>query len=281
MQIGRYDISVLDASRFRLDGGTMFGVVPKVLWEKKKAPDEQNRIRMGTNLLLLRGTNRTALIDAGMGAPLNPRFAEMYAVEYPQFTLEKALATHGLSGKEVTDVILTHLHFDHAGGLSFVDEHGQRQLCFPNATHYLQQAHLEWALNPSLKDRASFIRGQFQLLVNSGKLKLVNGETEIMEGVKVLPMNGHTVAQQAVLISDSQTTLFFPADLIPTSAHVPVPWVMAYDLHPLETINEKQRMLSRACREEWLVVFEHDPEIPVARILETEKGFAPGEVISF
>lgn len=274
MQIGPYQISILDASRFRLDGGAMFGVVPKVLWEKKKAPDEQNRIRMGTNLLLLRHPQRTILVDTGMGTPPGEKFAAMYAVEYPQYTLEKALSANGLTAEDITDVILTHLHFDHAGGVSDLDDSGERRLKFPKATYYLQQKHLDWALAPSAKDRASFIGDQFAPLPDSGQLKLVDGEAELMPGVRVIPVNGHTVAQQAVLVSDQQSTLFYPADLIPTSAHVPLPWVMAYDIHPLDTIREKASFLQRAAHEKWRVVFEHDPEVPVASVCRTERGYA-------
>lgn len=280
MKIGAYRVSVVDAGRFRLDGGAMFGVVPKVLWEKKKPADEQNRIRMATNLLLLRGEGRTILVDTGIGEKFDPKFQNIYAVDYSQHNLKNGLEKQGLTPEDITHVIVTHLHFDHCGGNTMRDEQGNILPTFPNATYYVQRDQLRWAGERNEKDRASYFPENYQPLIDSGQMTVLEGEQELFPGIDLLVVNGHTPGQQLVLLRGNGERVLFAADLIPTHAHIPVPWVMAYDLYPLHTIAEKKRILKQAADENWLLIFEHDPEVVCATVAATEKGYGIGERVN-
>ncbi len=279
MKIGNYEVFALDAGRFRLDGGAMFGVVPKVLWQKRKPADEANRIFMSTNLLLIRGAGRNILIDTGLGDKYDEKFRQIYAVDLSRHHLAGALGRHGLSPGDITDVILTHLHFDHAGGATVRDPDGTIRPAFPGARYYVSRRQFEWANHPSEKDRASFVPDDFLPLQTHGCLELLDEGGEIFPGVELIPADGHTVGQMMVLVHGSPHALFYAADLLPTAAHVPVPWVMAYDLYPLTTVQEKKQHLRRAVNQNWLVFFEHDPEVHCATIRTGEKGFAVNEVV--
>ena len=280
MQIGDYDVQLLNTGLFRLDGGAMFGVVPKALWGKQKPPDEHNRIHMCTNALLLRGNGKTILVDTGIGEHNPAKFCQIYAVDTAVHNLPQCLANHGVAPADVTDVILTHLHFDHAGGATIPNENGTFRPAFPNAAYHVQQRHYEWSVEASEKDRASFLEENIVPLVQTEQLNLLNSGGEIFPGIELLLSDGHTMAQQMLLIHSDEQTLFFPADLIPTSAHVPVPWVMAYDLFPLITIEEKKQYLNRAASENWLVVFEHDPLLPCATVTRMARGYSIGDAVS-
>lgn len=273
MRIGQYDVYLLDTGRYRLDGGAMFGVVPRVLWEKENPPDEKNRITMALNVLLIIGNGRIILIDTGIGEKADEKFSRIYAIDHSRHSLLKALAEHNVQPEDVTDVILTHLHFDHAGGATYYDSDGNLRLRFPNAIHYIQKKQLEWAQKRFEKDRASYLTENIEPLIKSKNLKLLKGATTLFEGVEILTSDGHTIAQQLVLISGEEGKLLYAADLIPTSAHVPVPWVMAYDLYPVTTIEEKKMLLRQAAEEGWMVFFEHDPRLPCATIEHSERGY--------
>jgi len=280
MQIGKYDVKVLNAGLFRLDGGAMFGVVPRALWEKKKPADEANRIQMGCNLLLLKGEDRLILVDTGIGNKYDEKFARIYAAEDSEHNLRNSLKKEGLTPADITDVILTHLHFDHAGGATSRDERGEIRPTFPNAAYYLQKRQFDWGMNPSEKDRASYFPENYLPLKENGQLKLLDGKTELFPGIQTLPIDGHSVGQQMVLVSGGEKKLLFAADLLPTSAHVPLPWVMAYDLYPLKTIEEKKQYLQLAVEEEWMVVFEHDPQICCGTIAWNGKDFNLSKVLN-
>jgi len=279
MKIGSYRLRLLDVGRFRLDGGAMFGVVPKVLWEKKNPADEKNRILMSTNLLLIEGEGRKILVDTGIGTKFDEKFQQIYTVDYSQHSLDKALQAVNLTHEDITDVILTHLHFDHAGGSTYRDAEGTIQPTFPRATYYIQKGQYEWAHRRNEKDRASYFPENYDPLLERGQLKLLDGAVELFPGIELLVVDGHTPHHQMVLVSDGEQRVLFAGDLIPTSSHVPIPWVMAYDLYPLNTIEEKKRILKQATEENWVVIFEHDPEIPGGTIIETEKGYALGEAV--
>jgi glyoxylase-like metal-dependent hydrolase (beta-lactamase superfamily II) len=269
MNIGSYSIQLLETCRFGLDGGAMFGVVPKALWQRSYAPgDERNRIPMAAKVMLLRSNDRTILIDTGNSPQMPQKLLDIYGITYEDYSLERSLDLVGVRPAEVTDVILTHLHFDHAGGAVGADG-GPR---FTNATYYVQREQLAWAHAPSEKDRASFMPEYYLPLVDAGVLELLDGPGEIMPGVSVEPLFGHTAAMQAVRVADGETTLFYPADLMPTSAHVPVPYVMGYDNHPLTTIAEKKRLLPQIIDEQWIVVFEHDAFRDAATIVMGDRG---------
>lgn len=275
MKIGSYQIHTLETGAFALDGGAMFGVVPKTLWGKKIAADEKNRIGMHLRCLLLQGDGRNILIDCGMGTKWNEKMCEIYRLDYSQFTLDKALAEHHLTTDKITDVILTHLHFDHAGGSTFQDATGKLIPTFPNATYYTQKQNLDWASNPTEKDRASYIKEDWEPLQKAGVLKIVDGEKEILPGVHVKRFFGHTQAIQLPLLDDGKNKLFFCGDVIPTSPHLGIPWVMGYDNFPLTTMKEKKQILSAAAQENWVLVFEHCPLMAAGTVHATEKGYQP------
>jgi glyoxylase-like metal-dependent hydrolase (beta-lactamase superfamily II) len=290
MNFGNFSIELLETGDFALDGGAMFGVVPRNLWEKAyHAPDDQNRIPMKARCLLIRGhiggKDRVVLVDAGNGEKFPPKIAQLYKIDNTQFRLETSLARFGVKPEDVTDVILTHLHFDHAGGITTLDAMGKPYPTFRNARHYVQRDHLRWAQYPTEKDRASFFRENFDPIVASGQMEILDGDGSLWadDGISITLHNvhGHTKALQTVMIElgsgNEKERIYFPADLLPTSAHVSVPYVMAYDNFPLTTIEEKKALLPRLYEEKWLVVFEHDGFIQASRIVAAERGFMRGE----
>lgn len=269
MSASAFTVDVLSLERFRLDGGAMFGIVPKPLWEKSCPADQKNRIAMGCQCLLLRrpespsdgrSGERVVIVDAGMGSKWEPMGREIYALEsaHPD-PVAHALGAHGLTPEDVTDVVITHLHFDHAGGLTRHDPASAELVpTFPRARHWVQAAHLDWARSPTEKDRGSFPPENFEPLAKADLLHLVRGEECLMSGLQVIPLFGHTHAMMGLLI-EASTPIFYPADLIPMSAHLHLPFIMAYDIAPLVTLEEKKRLLARAVREGWELIFEHEP----------------------
>jgi glyoxylase-like metal-dependent hydrolase (beta-lactamase superfamily II) len=279
MKIGQYEIHAIETCRFGLDGGAMFGVVPKNLWSKVYHPgDEQNRIPMAARLLLLKSDERTILIDTGNGNKLSDKLVSIYGIDTSEFSLEKGLNDCGVSALDITDVILTHLHFDHVGGATSINN-GELVPTFQNATYYVQKEHYNWAMNPTEKDRASFMKENYEPLYMNGMLELIDGDGEILPSINAHCLHGHTKALQMITISDAITTLAFPADLMPTHSHVPVPYGMGYDNFPLTTIEEKKKWLPRMADEQWLICFEHDAFVPFGRIQATDKGFVCAEKI--
>ena len=279
MKIGPYELHAIDTGSFGLDGGAMFGVVPRTLWEKTNPPDEKNRIAMASRALLLRGNGRTILIDAGNGGKLDAKLASIYKIDNSRADLLRSLSARGIGREDVTDVILTHLHFDHAGGAT-IRRDGELVPTFPKARHYVQHAHWEAAQKPTERDRASFIPDDFLPLAAHGLLDFTEGEGEVLPGIRMRVIHGHTTALQCPLISDGRTTLLFCADLVPTASHVALPWIMAYDLRPLVTLEEKRAILTRAADEEWVMYFEHDPALVAARLARSPKGIVLGSPVS-
>ncbi|MBI5464671.1 MAG: MBL fold metallo-hydrolase [Ignavibacteriales bacterium] len=273
MKIGPYEVHSIETGRFRLDGGAMFGVVPWVFWSKTNPPDERQRIELAARCWLIRGNGRTILVDNGNGDKWNDKLRDIYHLDNTQSTLEGSLARHNVRRQDITDVVLTHLHFDHAGG-STKKENGKLVPAFPNAKYYVQKKHWENAQQPTDKDRASFMGDDFLPLQAEGVLEFIDGEGEIFPGIDVLVTHGHTQAQQLPKISDGKTTMLFCCDLIPTASHVPFPYIMGYDCRPLTTLEEKKRILSRAYEERWMLFLEHDPHTEVITLKSTEKGFA-------
>lgn len=281
LKIGDYEICPLPTGIFGLDGGAMFGTVPKVLWEKSNPPDAKNRIAMEARALLLKSPNMNIVIDVGNGADfvakhgqkLGEKFQEMYNIDDSGPSLEKSLKQHGLTVDDIQVVILTHLHFDHAGGATTA-RGGELVPTFPKAQYYVQKRNLEVAVNPNLRERASYLPANFKPLQDKGVLKLVEGNTEnLFPGVSVYNSNGHTEAHQIVKVSDGKTTLLYCGDMVPTSSHVRLPWVMGYDLNPLLLMEEKAKYLGLAADEHWYLFFEHDPYCDAAQISRKEKDF--------
>ena len=272
MRIGKYELFALNTGTFGLDGGAMFGIIPKPLWEKKIPADEMNRITLGGRCLLLKSEDKTILVDTGIGNYWDEKFKKIYRVEFETASLKSSLENYGVKSGEITDVILTHLHFDHTGGsVDFIDD--KAVPAFPNAKYHVQKKHFEWAKSASPKDRGSFIQNRFIPLFEEGIINFHDGDAEFDENINLIATNGHTVDQQLVKISDGNQTLLYCADFLPTSAHVPIPYVMSYDLLPLQTIKEKEKILPQAVEEEWFLFFEHDPKTAAAKISMNEKGF--------
>lgn len=251
----------------------MFGIVPKPLWSKKIEPDEENRIPLHMRCLLLEGNGRCILIDTGIGDVFaDTKYEEIYAVDQEWASLEDSLANYGFSPRDVTDVVLTHLHFDHCGGGTRRGSDG-RNVTFSNATYHVQRDHWSWAMDPNPKEEGSFIRELLTPIKESGHLQLIDGSKTLFPGVSVDCVNGHTEAQQIVTVRDRETVLVYVADLLPTTHHLGPSWTMAYDIRPLRTIEEKEVFLQQAENEEWNLFFEHDPDIAVGNLRATERGF--------
>lgn len=263
-----FEVLPLSVDRFKLDGGAMFGVVPKALWERSCPPDDANRIAMGCQCLLLKAKNRVVLIDAGLGDKWDDKSRHIYQIEKSDSILspiEHALSEHSLKPEEVTDVVVTHLHFDHAGGLTKKNPEGRLVPTFAQARHWVQAEHLDWALSPTEKDRGSFPAENIAPLAEADLFTLTRGEEELFTGLGVIPMYGHTKAMQGVLL-DGPQKIFYPADLLPMRPHLHLPFIMAYDIEPLTTLAEKKRLLAQAVREDWLLFLEHEAEVAYGRV---------------
>lgn len=285
LKIAGYEICPIPTGLFALDGGAMFGTVPKVLWQKSNPADEHNRIQMEARALLLKSKDRNILIDTGNGADftakygdkLGPKFAEIYAVEQSGPSLLSSLKKHGLHPEDITDVILTHLHFDHAGGAT-TEKNGKLVPTFPNAKYHLQKSNLETAEKANLRERASYYPANFQPLVEFGQLNLIDGDqTNYLPGISLKVSNGHTQGHQIVMIEDDKMALFYCGDVVPTSSHVRSAWVMGYDLNPLLLIQEKQALLAKAQEKKTYLYFEHDPYCDVATVEPKNSDFAVSE----
>lgn len=271
MKIGPYTISLIETGDFRLDGGAMFGVIPKPLWIRTNPADSQNRIAMTMHCLLIEGNGRKILVDTGIGHKEKESFHEIYAVDFTKYSLEGSLAARGVKPGDITDVILTHLHFDHVGGATRL-ENGKAVPVFEKARHYVQRRHYDHALNPTERDRASFLAHNIQPLSGAGLFEFLDGDTELFPDIHLMTAEGHTPAMQTVKIQSGAQTLWFAADVMCMSSHVPLPYIMGYDIHPMNTLAEKKRWLPQALDENWIIVFEHDPLVSAARLTKNERG---------
>ncbi len=271
--VGRVKCHALEGGRQHLDGGAMFGVVPKPLWEKRIAPDARNRIPLALRCVLVEHDTGLVLIDTGLGNKEDAKFRDIYGVENAgqqgRTQLEDALAALGVTAGDVRWVIDTHLHFDHAGGNTFRDEAGAVRPSFPAATYVVQQRELDFARHTNERTAASYLRHNFEPIT----FRLIDGETEVLPGIRCLPTPGHVPYHQSVLVESGGERACFLADLVPTSAHLPLPWIMGYDLEPLVTLESRRRLYARAEAEGWLLWFEHDPEVVAGRLGREGKGF--------
>lgn len=273
MIIGNYKIKVIETTNFSLDGGAMFGVIPKPLWERTyQSADERNRIEMTTRLLLLESDDKKILIDTGIGTKFDDKFADIYKIERNLSNIEVTLNSYGYKTDDITDVILTHLHFDHVGGATKL-ENGELVPTFKNAEYYVQEEQYKWAMNPTPKDRASFIPDNYLPLLNHNRLNLIGGEGTLFPNIDVIPIDGHTKGMQMVKIYDDKETLLYITDLCPTSAHILAPYFMGYDNFPLTVLEEKQRYLPMAYEDNWTIFFEHDAITQAAKIEAAKHGF--------
>jgi methylmalonyl-CoA epimerase len=268
IRFGDIDIVTVSDGFFYLDGGAMFGVVPKTFWEKQAPPDERNRIRMAMRCLLLRGA-RTMLIDAGSGDKMTAKQADIYRFERG-FNLQHALPAAGVSPDAIDVVLATHLHFDHAGGFTERAPDGSVRPRFPRAQYVVRRGEFEDAMNPNERTRGSYFVENYKPLADHNVLQLVDEDISIVPGVRVRRTGGHTMHHQVVLIESAGKTAVFVADLLPTAAHLPEVWIMGYDLFPLDTLNFKRAFLREAIEREYLIIFEHDPNIAAGYIREKD-----------
>jgi len=277
-RLGRLQLHAIHAGGQKLDGGAMFGVVPKPLWSRRIQPDDRNRIPLAMRVLLIEHDRGLILVDTGAGNKEDAKFHDIYGVENAgssgRTLLEDALRQLGHSPEAVTLVIDTHLHFDHAGGNTWVDEGGVVHATFPRARYVVQRGEYDWATHPNERTAASYFARNWDPIVAAGLFDFVEGEREHWPGIRLIPTPGHTPYHQGVLLESDGERLFYAADLMPTSAHVPLPWIMAYDVEPLVTLESKRTILRRAVDEDWLVMFEHDPAVGFGRIRSDGKGYA-------
>ncbi len=272
MEIGKYTLHIIESGYFALDGGAMFGIIPKPLWEKSNPADENNRIKLATRNLLLKSGAKNILIDTGMGTKWEDKFKEIYRIDQNESSLKKSLMKIGLKPEDITDVILTHLHFDHTGGSTEVSN-GKLTPAFRNARYYIKKKNFNWAANPSDRDKGSYLKENFLPLKEAGVLCFTDDERNFDSEIEFIEVNGHTFGQQLVKIQDSSNTILFCADLFPTTSHINLPYIMGYDLQPLVTLEEKKKILNKALEGDWKLFFEHDPFNALATVEKTEKGF--------
>jgi glyoxylase-like metal-dependent hydrolase (beta-lactamase superfamily II) len=271
MKIGKYKLSIIESGSFGLDGGAMFGIIPKPLWQRTNLADDANRVRLATRNLLLESDTRRILIDTGMGSKWDEKSKNIYAID-EKHSLNSALGVKGLKPDDITDVILTHLHFDHTGG-STVLVNGKLEPAFPNANYFVQKQNFDWAGNPSDRDKGSYIKDNFLPLYEEGVLNFIIGNAEFDDEIKMIVINGHTFGQQMVKISNGNDTFLFCSDLMPFVSHIPLPYIMGYDLQPLVTLEEKKKYLKLALDENWKLFFGHDPEIAIATVKKFGEGY--------
>lgn len=277
-RLGDFTLHALESGLVRLDGGAMFGVVPKPLWEKRIPADARNRIPLGLRCLLVETPDQLVLLETGLGNKENEKFLDIYGVENAPSDgahadrLHELIARAGFSREDVGLVIDTHLHFDHAGGNTFRDGEGEVRLSFPNARYVVQKGEWEWAHRANERTSASYLPDNYDPVMAVGRLDLVEGDVEIVPGISVYRTPGHCPHHQSVLLRSGGQTACFLADVMPTFAHLPLPWVMGYDVEPLVTLESKRALLQRATDERWLLVSTHDPFTPWGYPVAEGKG---------
>lgn len=268
MKFGDFTLSIVSDGTFWLDGGAMFGIVPKVLWNKLNPADECNRIKLGMNCLLIQTPERKILVDTGVGKKLDDKFKDMYRLERNTGLIE-SLGNIGIQPEDVDFVVNTHLHFDHCGG-NTVEKDGDYVPTFPKAQYVIQEQEWHDATNTNERTRASYVQENFLPIKASGQLLLVNGDYELLPGISVIVTNGHTQGHQSVMIESDGKKAIYLGDLVPTSSHVKIPYIMGYDLFPIDVVEKKREILSQAIKERWLLIFEHDSENPFGFLIEKE-----------
>jgi glyoxylase-like metal-dependent hydrolase (beta-lactamase superfamily II) len=276
-KIGSFTVHAIQAGGQKLDGGAMFGVVPKPLWEKRIPADERNRIQLGMRCLLIEHPSGLVLIDTGAGNKENDKFKDIYGLENEgadgRTMLEDGLGQIGVTPADIAIVINTHLHFDHAGGNTRNRPDGSLEISFPNATYIVRRGEYDYAMQPNERTAASYFERNYAPLEAADKIEFVAREKTIVKGIKVIPTPGHTPFHQSILIESAGERAFYLGDLVPTHAHLPLPWIMGYDVEPLVTLETKRRILKQALEEQWLVIFEHDANIAWGRVEYDMKAY--------
>lgn len=289
MRFADYRVEIVPDTLFHLDGGAMFGVVPRSLWSKVCPPDEHNRIPLNMNCLFVETSTERILVETGIGDKWSPKQANMYGIARARPLRESIRQLAGVEPEEISIVVNTHLHFDHAGGNTMLNDRGQVVPTFPKARYFISRAEYEHAEAPHERDRASYLPENWQPVKDAGQLELMEADYEVVPGLTMETIAGHSRTMQCARLNRNGQTLFGFADLVPMRAHVPLAWIMGYDLYPVETLEAKKRLLPQAAREDWLCLFYHDPDAPLCRVVEEDgrlravgyeekqDGFIPGE----
>lgn len=281
-KLGPFNLYTIETGRFRLDGGAMFGVVPKTLWSRQIEADDKNRIPMAMRCLLItsENTGKVYLVDNGCGTKFNEKYKNIYALDHKHSNLIDSLSHHGFKPEEVTDLILSHLHFDHCGGTTYYGDSGELMHTFPNADYHVPEKHWQTATHPNAREKASFFKENIEPMKTSGRLNLVEENHRYEEGLSAIPVNGHTISQQLPKVEAEEKTLVFAADLLPTHIHVPLPWIMGYDMRPVDTLKEKERILNEAVDNHWYFFLEHDAHKEVISVERRNGKFGAGQTLT-
>ena len=280
MKLGSIELIALSDGTFGLDGGSMFGIVPKPLWEREAPPDDRNRITCGLNLLLVKDRERTVLIDCGIGDRWDDKRADRYAISKATGSLDGTLAAHGIKPEDITDVIISHMHFDHQGGAVINDGSGGLTPRFPNAVYHYQKRQAEWARNPVAVDTASFRSDDFFPVFDAGQAEFHEGNWQLNGAISVETLDGHTTGLQVVHIETEKGHVVFCSDAIPLSPHIRLPYIMAYDLRPLKSLQEKAALLERAADGDWYLFLMHDPQWVAVKVEHHVREFTITERIN-
>lgn len=282
VHFGNFELYPIETGRFMLDGGAMFGVVPKTLWSKKIPADDKNRIPMAMRCLLIKSksSGRIYLVDNGSGTKFNDKMNAIYGIDYGHSNLDGSLKSCGIDPSEVTDIIFSHLHFDHCGGTTYYDHNGDLKHYFVNAAYHVNKRHWKTATNPNAREKASFFDENIEPIEESGRLSLVDDYYTFEENLSTIPMDGHTIGQQLPVITAKNKTIVYAADLLPTFAHLPLPWVMGYDMAPVQTLDEKEKFLNEAVENSYHLFLEHDANCEVLTVTKINGKFAPKKTMT-
>lgn len=270
MLFGDYRLEIVSDTEIKLDGGAMFGVVPRVFWERVCPPDELNRIRLATHCLFVETPTERILIETGAGEKLSDKQLQIYGMRREQTFAANLLEKTGVSAKEISIVVNTHLHFDHCGGNTIRNESGEIVPQFPNARYFVPENEINHAENPTDRDRATYNRDNWEVLKKTGQLEPQPNVYEVACGITMTEMRGHNGSMQTVKMESGGEIFYSFSDLVPMTAHLPLPWIMSYDLYPLDTLENKKKLLPRAVAENWLCWFYHDVDTPLCRLREIE-----------
>ena len=281
-RVGRLTVHTIHAGVQRLDGGAMFGVVPKPLWERKAMPDARNRIPLAMRCLLIEHDDGLVLVDSGLGNKEDAKFRDIYGVENAgaegRTWLEDGLRALGHAPADVRVLVNTHLHFDHAGGNTARNADGNVHLAFSNARYVVQRGELAYATRTNERTAASYLPHNIAPMLAAERVDAVEGEAVVVPGIRVVPTPGHVPYHQSVLVESAGETVCFLGDVVPTAAHLPLPWIMGYDVEPLVTLESKRALLARASNEGWRVVFEHDPAVGWGRVVHDGRQYAVASI---
>lgn len=279
MKFGKFEIFTIVENSFKIDGGAMFGVVPKIIWEKLNPPDDKNLVKLDINLLLIKTGGENILIDAGIGDALSERQKKMFGIERAS-DLEKKLSEHHLTPEDIHLVLLTHLHADHAGGVIRLDKDGKKVPRFPDARHVVQKKEWEEAMYPDERTSATYFTSNLKILEEEKLLELVDGEDKVATGIRLVNTGGHTPGHQAVLIEGGENKILWAGDIIPSTHHLKIPYIASVDLFPRETMEQKRKFLKMCVDDGWLLAFDHDLKVKLGKLEEKEGGVTVTDICS-